>query len=256
MPEPIRSKRLYQDIAKQLSVQIARGELRPGQRLPAERKLAASLNVSRPTIREAMIALEIAGLVEIRTGAGVFVTNNEKQDAIIQTPDIGPGPFELIEARIIFESEAAALAALRISEQELLELDKLCSLMAERVEKKHATEDEDRQFHHLIASATRNNAVIFTVDQLWSFRTRMPMWRKLHALIGEMEGTPDWTDDSNTILDHKRIVNALRTRDPDTAREAMQLHLNHVRDALLKASELDSIDLNNFDLMSEPEASK
>jgi len=242
--ESITNKRLYQEVSDQLTARIASGEFAVGERLPAERKLAASLAVSRATIREAMIALEIAGLVEIRTGSGIFVIADSTAANCSPVDDIGPGPFELIEARMLFESEAAAIAASRISEQELQQLDSVCREMTVLMEAGHSAEDIDHQFHHVIAVATRNSAILSTIDQLWGFRIRMPMWAKLHALISEREGEPGWTLDRHTIVDHRRILNALRARDADAARAAMRMHLDHVKEALLKASELDAIDLS------------
>ncbi|MFT5691347.1 MAG: GntR family hexuronate regulon transcriptional repressor [Oceanicoccus sp.] len=239
-------KRLYQQVADQLSARIESGEFSIGERFPAERKLATLLKVSRATIREAMIALELAGMVEIRTGSGIFVIAENSTASSVGIHDIGPGPFELIEARTLFESEAAAIAATRISEQELQELDSVCKQMSSLMESGQTAEDIDHRFHQLIAEATRNSAIVSTIDQMWEYRTRMPMWGKLHDLISERAGEPDWTLDPHTIVDHRRILNALRARDANAARDAMRLHLDHVKDALLKASELDAIDLSDF----------
>lgn len=243
--EPVAPKRLYQKVADQLSTLIAQGEFPVGTRLPAERKLAEELEVSRPTIREAMIALEIAGLVEIRTGAGIYVVANVARQESSPTEDIGPGPFELIEARTLFEGEAAAVAAVRISETELKELEDLCREMTVLIEEGKPTEWQDQRFHQAIAAATRNSAILSTIDQMWDFRTRMPMWQRLHTLISELEGQPGWTHDQHSILDHRRILSALRARDPDAARAAMRSHLDHVKEALLAASELEDVDLSN-----------
>jgi len=238
------TKRLYQEVADTLIAAIGEGEYAVGDRLPAERKLAANLSVSRATIREAMIALEISGLVEIRTGSGIFVISEAAIAKSSGIHDIGPGPFELIEARTLFESEAAAIAATRISELELQELDRVCKEMTRLMEAGELAEDIDHQFHHLIALATRNSAIVSTINQMWEFRTRMPMWGKLHALISQRQGEPGWSLDRHTIVDHRRILNALRARDASAAREAMRLHLDHVKEALLKASEIDAIDLS------------
>jgi len=243
--ETIPTKRLYQEVADRISADIAKGTYPEGSRLPAERKLAQSMSVSRATIREAMIALEISGLVEIKTGSGVFVISDKVQSDGASLYDIGPGPFELIEARTLFESEAAFVAATRISEAEIQELDRACKEMTALIEDGNTAEEADHRFHSLIAAATRNSAISSTIEQMWAFRTRMPMWRKLHALISKLEGEPGWTHDKHTIVDHRRILNAMRARDPGAARDAMRLHLEHVKEALLKASELDTIDFTN-----------
>lgn len=238
--EPVKLRRLYQEVADQLSKVIATGEFKPGQRLPSERDLAASLQVSRPTIREAMIALELAGAIEIRTGSGIFVVDNEKGGL---DDDAGPGPFELIEARVAIEGEAAAMAAERMTKVELAAIERAHEQMEEQLAGGLSAEDNDRQFHRLIARASQNSAMVAAVDQLWDFRARLPMWRKLHDLIRMHEEVPDWTDDNRAILDHRDIVAALQSRNPAMARSAMQSHLKRVRDVLMKASELDVLSL-------------
>lgn len=241
---PMKTTRLYREVANRLAAQIANGTYRIGERLPAERELAQSFAVSRPTIREAMIALEIAGQVEIRTGAGIFVASTKPQPQASMLDDIGPGPFELTEARAAFEGEAAALAATRISEGELQELEKACREMSASIERGESAEEADQRFHRIIAEATRNSTVEAAVNYMWTLRTRMPMWKKLHQVISELEGKPGWNNDSHTIMDHRRILNALRARDADGARQAMRSHLDHVKENLLKASELDAIDMS------------
>src|SRR5882724_88791 len=106
---PIRAvddRRLYRQIADQLTMLIMSGEFKRGQRLPSERDLAAQLRVSRPSVREALIALEIQGLIEVRIGAGIFVTNAEARPAPVPINE-GQGPFELLRARQLIESEIA-----------------------------------------------------------------------------------------------------------------------------------------------------
>lgn len=248
--EPIKPRRLYQEVADQLSRLIDQGEFRPGERLPSERDLAASLQVSRPTIREAMIALEIAGVIEIRTGSGIFVLDSSKSET---GQDIGPGPFELMEARIHIEGEAAAIAAPKISDVELEALVKANSEMETLAERHLPSEEADMRFHQIIGRATQNSAMAAAVDQLWEFRARMPMWRKLHEVIREIEKRRDWSDDHRAVMDHRGIIDALRTRDADTARRAMQAHLKRVSSVLMAGSELDLINIEPESALSAKE---
>src|SRR3954447_2366374 len=95
------TRRLYEQIAQKLARDIATGRYEVGQRLPSERELAQSFSVSRPTVREAIIALELDELVEVRTGSGVYVTNREPPTGQAGVKDIGP--FELLEARRAIE---------------------------------------------------------------------------------------------------------------------------------------------------------
>src|SRR5258706_1264495 len=107
--QAVDDRRLYRQIADQLTMLITSGEFRRGERLPSERDLAVQLGVSRPSVREALIALEIQGLVEVRVGAGIFVAQAERP-AVVPVNE-GQGPFELLRARWLIEGEIAALAA-------------------------------------------------------------------------------------------------------------------------------------------------
>ena len=111
MFQPIATQRLYQQVASRIEDLIAGGKIGAGKRLPAEKELARQLGVSRPTIREAMIALEIAGLVEVRTGSGIYVSKQTPSPTVII--DSGPGPFELLNARLLIEGEIAANVAVQ-----------------------------------------------------------------------------------------------------------------------------------------------
>ena len=112
----VQSQRRFEQVAEQISKLIKKGKLNPGERLPPERELAKQLEVSRPTVREAMIALEISGMVEVRVGSGIYVLNTSIPDLKLhnKTTDIGHGPLELIEARKEIEDANTALAAQRI----------------------------------------------------------------------------------------------------------------------------------------------
>lgn len=240
--EPVKTRRLYQEVADQLLRLIAAGEFKPGERLPSERELATSLQVSRPTIREAMIALELANAIQIRTGAGIFVSKPPVRPIAL---DAGPGPFELMEARVHIEGEAAALAAERISDGELRELRKANALMAKLVKRNASAEKVDKQFHQIVGRATRNSAMAAAVDQLWEIRSRMPMWRSLHETIQEIKRRRDWSDDHHALLDHQEITDTLAAHDSEQAREAMRRHLERVRSVLMAASELKILEIND-----------
>ena len=110
--QTIEPRRLYRQIADQVRQLIRLGEFPVGQRLPAERDLAAQFGVSRPSVREALIALEVEGLVEVRVGSGIYVLRREAA-ASARTVDTEYGPFEIIRARQFIECELAAAAAQR-----------------------------------------------------------------------------------------------------------------------------------------------
>src|SRR5438552_16381185 len=108
--QSIEPRRLYRQIADQIRGLIQAGEFAPQSRLPAERDLARQLGVSRPSVREALIALEVEGLVEVRVGSGIYVRNPANAKSRSELP-ADTGPFELLRARWIIEGECAALAA-------------------------------------------------------------------------------------------------------------------------------------------------
>src|SRR6516164_4645395 len=108
--QSIEPRRLYRQIADQIRGLIRSGEYAAGARLPPERDLAKQLGVSRPSVREALIALEVEGMVEVRIGSGIYVLAGGSEHPRTE-PEAAAGPFELLRARYVIESECAALAA-------------------------------------------------------------------------------------------------------------------------------------------------
>jgi DNA-binding FadR family transcriptional regulator len=227
--------RLYERVARDLSAKIAQGHYTVGQRLPSERDLAVTYEVSRPTVREAVIALELDGLVEVRMGSGVYVTAKRPRGGKAGETDIGP--FELLEARRAIESEACAIAAARITDEELEQLGQLVDEMqAENARDVSMSEDADRRFHLLIAKATQNSGMQAAVQMLWDARARSRQNQFLSVKAHAAGVKP-------RIDEHSMILNALRSRDPDTARQAMRSHLTRVIESLLVATETHELEL-------------
>ncbi len=219
--------RLYQDLARHLLEELAAGLYPVGSRLPAERELTAKYNVSRPTVREAIIALEVQGLVEVRLGSGAYVKRLPGKDDV---PGFNISAFELTEARLLFEGEAAALAASQITDAELAEIERLVEDIAQENANPDGTETSDREFHLTIARATRNTAILGAIEQLWDLRATSPEAALLHEKARHANIKP-------VVEEHKAILDALRARDPAAARAAMRTHLAAVLDALLFATE-------------------
>lgn len=216
--QTIDSDRLYRKIARQISGLIEAGEFAPGQRLPAERELAEQLGVSRPSVREALIALEIEGKVEVRVGSGVYVTENKP------AKDGGPqgeGPFELLQARITVEGEVAALAAQSATADELTVIDAAVDDLQRAQREGQPTEPADRAFHVAIARATHNGPLAWVVELLWD-QGRGKMWKQMekHFQTAALR--------TATLKDHRAIASAITARDPGGAREAMKAHLGRV----------------------------
>ena len=217
----VENRRLYRQIAAQLSALIASGEFTVGQRLPSERELASQLGVSRPSLREALIALELEGLVEVRVGAGIWVTAASGREPGTTPQQEGEGPFELLRARSLIEGEIAAVAAREATATDLASIRAALSEM-ERLEKKNQDFGSfDREFHIRIAASTRNGVLQSVVEDLWD-RGRGAMWR----LMEHHFQTPALQ--AATVNDHRAIFQALAAHDPREARNAMRAHLKRV----------------------------
>lgn len=225
--------RLYETVSADLARQIADGAVAVGQRLPSERVLAQTYQVSRPTVREAIIALELDGLVEVRQGSGVYVTAATPRGGAAAEADMGP--FEVLEARRAIEGEAAALAAMRITNAEVDALAAILVEMGESGRDIAQTEDADRRFHLAIAMATGNSAMVAAVELLWDARARSPQYKLLSDKAHAAGVVP-------LIDEHAAIVDALRRREPDDARAAMRGHLTRVLDSIMAATEVHELE--------------
>ncbi len=219
--------RLYQRLARRLLAELAAGTYGIGDRLPAERELAIGYGASRPAVREALIALEVQGFVEVRVGSGAYVCRLPGQG---EEPGFAITAFELTEARIMFEGEAAALAAVQITEAELDVLDGLVDAMTTENLLAEVTEIADRDFHMAIAKATRNAGVVRTIEDLWHIRSTSPECALLHSKARNAKVRP-------VVAEHTAIVDALRAGDAARARAAMRAHLTSVMDHLLFQTE-------------------
>ena len=224
--------RLYKEVARRLVAEIVAGKYPVGSRLPAERELAASYDVSRPTVREAVIALEVQGIVEVRIGSGAYVMRMLGDEDI---PGYGMSAFELTEARLLIEGEAAALAATQVTDAELAEIADLVSAIAQENREPGGTERADRDFHLAIARATRNSGMLGAVTTLWDLRESSQEAALLHEKARNAHIKP-------VVEEHTAILEALRARDPAAARAAMRTHLAAVLDSLLFATEEKAVE--------------
>jgi GntR family uxuAB operon transcriptional repressor len=218
--------RLYRQIASQIATLIANGEFRAGGRLPSERELASLLGVSRTSVREAIIALEMAGLVEVHVGTGIFVARRDPSarfplTASAQDTEGGLSPFELLAARKLIEGETAALAAPVIQRSDVDTLRATVAEMREHADDAARRDAADRDFHVKIAEATRNGAFGWIVGALWDQR-RGELWTRLESRFH----TPALR--AKTLDDHEAIITALAAHDAEGARSAMHRHLARV----------------------------
>jgi GntR family transcriptional regulator, hexuronate regulon transcriptional repressor len=226
------TRKLYQQVASTIMESITSGKYKSGERLPSERDLAVAFKVSRPTIREAMIALEIRGLAETRHGSGIYVTDHPP--AHEGSGDLDIGAFELTEARRLFEGEAAALAATTITDECLEELQQVIAEMVDENARKEPDWNADRRFHVTIARATRNTAIAAVIENLLDMRHKSPLCVYMLERARRVGVQP-------RVSEHRRILVALRKRDPRAARNAMRDHLARVIEDLLAATEPDAL---------------
>ncbi|HEX7799047.1 MAG TPA: FadR/GntR family transcriptional regulator [Asticcacaulis sp.] len=244
--DPDKRKRLYRRVAEEIIRDVRGGVYKVGAKLPAERDLADSMDASRTTIREAIIALEMLGVVEVRHGAGVFVTGEGiAATSAYATQDLNVGAFELIEARMVIESETAAIAARVATDKDVEQLAELVRVM--ETGQPAAIEQADREFHLLIARITENGALIDTVRNLWNLRAASPL---ASAIISRAH---DSGLEART-REHRPILDAIRARDPAAARNAMREHMQCVRDYVLEATEMAEIESLRNQLRSQRDA--
>ncbi|SFF52453.1 transcriptional regulator, GntR family [Duganella sp. CF458] len=217
-PNPAAEQRLYRVVAAKIQDLIREEHIKPGTRLPAERDLAAKLSVSRASLREALIALELSGIVEVRGGSGVYVS--EKASSPSDVAEGGPGPFEVLAARRLIESEVAAIAAKMATDSAIDAILRAAAEMEQHHSDRATNEQADRNFHLAIARATGNTALVGVVETLWN--QRGTMWHKLkeHFQTEELR--------QNTLDDHRNIVAAIAAHDAAGARQAMRAHLERV----------------------------
>ena len=215
-------QRLYRQIAEQLRALIEAGEFAVGARLPAERELATQLGVSRPSVREALIAMEVEGWVEVRTGSGVYVldrSNRTGNARAVQVPLAEWGPLELIRARRVVEGEIAALAAVQARKRDLNAMEQAMAAMRRDTALGVLPLEGDRAFHLAIVNACGNGVLTETVQTFWDSR-RGPLFTRLG---GYFETVESWRA---AIDEHEAIIAAIRAQDGAAARLAMQSHMD------------------------------
>ena len=218
--QSIEPRRLYRQIADQIRTLIKSGEFPAGARLPPERDLAKQLGVSRPSVREALIALEVEGLVEVRIGSGIYVQTGGVEKAIHGSHDAEAGPFELLRARYVIEAECAALAAKSAKKSQVQAIaDALDVMQHEMIAGEHQPLGGDRLFHLRIAEATGNGALVAVVKLLWDERTG-PLYQQLEH---HYDSPSLW---ESAMSEHRAVLKAIAAKDANGARAAMQRHLN------------------------------
>lgn len=217
--QAVEPQRLYRLIAEQLRTLIRTGEFAVGSRLPAERELAKQLGVSRPSVREALIALEVEQVIEVRTGSGIYVLKPKARQPSRKKASVAEwGPLELMRARELVESEVAALAARNAKKADIQLICNALQQMRDEVAQGKIPRDGDEAFHNAIAQACGNDVLRDTIHGYWQAR---------HGTLSERLG--DYFEDQKSwdaaLLEHAAVLDAIRARNAGAARSAMQRHL-------------------------------
>ncbi|ESQ91852.1 GntR family transcriptional regulator [Asticcacaulis benevestitus] len=230
--------RAYRTVGESLLERIRNGEFRMLGKLPTERELAEMYNVGRAVVRDALVMLEVKGLIQSRQGSGIYITRrayeldaSDADEAVKERPfDTLPpsGPAEFLQSQQWFESHLSRLAALSATEDDLIELERLSEecRVAPHAGSRAYTE---MRFHLSIARATQNPELISLAHHLWQRRDNSPLWHNFYAPATELK-SDRWT------AAREKLVAALRRHDGDAAFVAMWQYVDEIKDFLTEAN--------------------
>ena len=225
MYSPIQQSRLYERIVAQIPERFVQGKLQAGDKLPSERELADQFGVSRTAVREAVKALREKGLVEIRPGKGTFIADLADGTTGVVRDSIGlmvgarleDGLDDLIQIRAMLEPEIAAIAAREAEDHDFQALQEAVDIMDTALDNADVFIEADLEFHLALARATQNSLIPILIDPV------VGLLREQRARIFQVRGGA-----ARGQYHHRRILEAVRRRDPAAARQAMADHLGQV----------------------------
>ena len=222
------SKRGSAEVAAEMRVAIASGQYKRFERLPASRQMAEDFGIARNTLRDALYQLEREGLLETRPGSGTYVKRSGVQEVPNALEDATP--LELIDARFALEPHICRLCVLHGRREDLDLLEQLCQRMENSLNNPSAFAEADTAFHKTLAATTRNNLLIWLISQINAVRS-MDEWTRMRHL----------TLDEGIIAQyngqHRELLNAIRSREPERAATKMKEHLETARLSLTRAAE-------------------
>ena len=239
-------KRPYQKIGRELRQILVNESYTIGDRLPAERDLAERLNVTRTVVREALIMLELENLVEVRKGSGIFVIDLPSRSTDSKSTNDDVGPFEMLQARQLLESNIAEFAATQATPNDILQMRKAIELEVSELYRKEGSQTGDKNFHLCIARATQNSVLVDMLNDSWRRRESSPMWKQLHSRVHDNIYQEKW------LQDHSNILAALQRKDPIAAKRAMWQHLENVKVKLFELSDIDDPSFDGYLFNSNP----
>ena len=226
---PVRKTKVYAEVAAQIQRLIAEGRLKPGDKLPPERELAEIFGVSRSSVRDAIRVLEVQGLVEPRHGDGTLVREipidrlvRPLADALTAGKDLLA---DLFDMRKMLEPPLARAAAFRATDDDVRALEQIVERQTRRVRAGELALEDDNEFHYRIATAAKNQVVLRTMDVL------MDLLRDSRARSLQGPGRAE-----KSLEGHRRILDAIRRRDPDAAAQRMRGHIEEIEGTLFPES--------------------
>jgi len=221
--EAIRRSKVYEEVAKQLERLILK-KLQPGDKLPAERELAEMFGVSRSSIRDAIRSLELVGLVEPRQGAGTVVREVSAESLVNPLTIVlaRQQVSELLDFRKMLEPPLAARAATHASVEDITEMEEILRRQDDKLRRRELAIEEDSEFHYNVAMASDNSVVLKVLDVL------MDLLRDTRERSLQVEGRPQ-----KSLAGHRRILMAIKRRDPAGAEDAMRRHIQDVEKIVL-----------------------
>jgi GntR family transcriptional repressor for pyruvate dehydrogenase complex len=220
---PMQRSPLYERLVERLRAHVIEAGLGAGDRLPPERSLAAQLGVSRASIRQAIVALEVQGLVEVRHGGGTFLRGDDLEPApLAQILDLKRRLPDILDAREALEVKLAELAAERSTEADLQAIEAALALMADEVEHSAPGEAGDEAFHHAVTAAAHSGLLA----QMYAGLAE-DIRSSRHESLSQVGRPPI------SLAQHRAVADAVRGRDGSAAADAMRVHLRSVRDVKL-----------------------
>jgi GntR family transcriptional repressor for pyruvate dehydrogenase complex len=236
MLKPIKTKKIYEQIVEQIGILVAQGQLKPGDRLPSERELVERFQVSRASIREAISALEMMGLIEVRSGEGTYIRQVNMDSVVAPLAWMiyieKNADLELYEVRKILEVQAAGVAAARAQEDEIREMYEALEVMRVDLENNRLGEVADLRFHFAVARCTHNKILIRLMNTISD-----TMHKTLQSSRGKLY--EDRTTPERLYKEHCALYEAIKNHDVLEAQKLMLDHLVGVETQLAKNLILD-----------------
>ncbi|AGA69783.1 transcriptional regulator [Desulfitobacterium dichloroeliminans LMG P-21439] len=229
--KPIKTRKIYEEIVEQIRDLVSRGDLKPGDRLPSERDLVERLQVSRASIREALSALELMGLLEVRSGEGTFVRKLRSESVVAPLAWMltmeKVTVIELLEIRKILEVQAVGIAAERAEEKDINDLSAALDDLRADLSSPTSDGSADHRFHYAITRATKNNIMIRLMDTISDLMKYV--LKTSRSKLYEGKYTP-----ALLFQEHKKIYDAIVDKDAQGAKDLMLAHLSGVEQEILK----------------------